>query len=164
MYKCVFTFVNNNFDYININNKKIDYIFSNKNYGDNCLVLNKKVYLIDCFNYFYKKNNYSDYIFISSKCSLKNNFDHLFKDEFFYLNYQDSFIYFLKYGKHLYKVFHLLEHRINSDNLINFLSDYYSSFQYKINKDLSGKFVFPKNKLIYNGLDEKFKNKRSKSI
>jgi hypothetical protein len=150
MCKCIFSFVNNQLDYNNIKKDRLDTIFSDKNYGENCLVLNKKIDIFDCFFYLYKNNNYDTYIFYTSKGNLKSKFDDLFFDENYYLNYYDNFIYFLKYNKNLYKIFELFDHNINSDNIINFLSDYYSSFDYKINENLDGKFAFPRNKLIYN--------------
>lgn len=150
MCNCIFTFVNNKKDYDSLKNKKITFLFSNKFYGQNCFVLDKAINFFDCFIHFYKENKFKNYIFFNSKGLLKCEPDTLFLDNNFYLNYYNENIYFLKYNFYLYKIYNLFESNIESHNLINFLSDYHSSFDYQINKNLFDKFIFPRRKILYN--------------
>lgn len=162
MYKCLFNFANNIEDYNKIN--KYYFLFSNKKYNEDCISLNRKVCLFDCFYYFYKKNiEFDYYIYFSKKSKILD--ENLFDDKNFYLDYYGDNILFLKYDKKIYKIFSLFEHNINENNFLNFLSDYYSSFNFIVNKNLGNKLVFPKNKLLYNSNNyEKFKYKTSKSL
>lgn len=162
MHKCLFDYVNNTAEYDII--KKCDFLFSNKKYGENCISLNRCVDLFDCFFYFYKNDlEFDTYIYVSKKAKFLD--ENLFGDEKFYIDYYGDDILFLKYNKKIYNIFSLFEHNINENNFLNFLSDYYSSFHFIVNKNLGNKLIFPKNKLLYNAnCHEKFKHKTSKGL
>jgi hypothetical protein len=151
MYNCVFSFANNFIDYKNLITNKIDFIFADKQYDKNCINLNKKVNLYDCF--FYLNNSsekYKYYLFFSPKGYPKQEIRSFFDNNELYLNYYKDSIYFLKYDYFLCKLFKLYENNLNDFIFLNFLSDYFSNFNHNINKSLFGKFVFPKNKFVYN--------------
>jgi hypothetical protein len=167
MYNCVFSFANNYIDFKSLITNKIDFIFTDKQYDKNCISLNKKVNLYDCFVYLNNENqNYKYYLFFSSKGYLKQKTINLFDNNELYLNYYRDYVYFLKYDYFLCKLFRLYENNLDDFVFLNFLSDYFSSFNHNINKSLFDKFVFPKNKFVYNAFvvgrqNEKFKYKKN---
>jgi hypothetical protein len=165
MYNCLFSFANNYTDYKNLKNKNIDFIFTNKNYGEKCIYLNKNISLFECFLYFKNYNKKFDfYLYFSSKSQLSQNINNILNDDQLYLNYYNDTIYFLKYDYNLYYLYELYKNDLDLV-FINFLSDYFSCFKHNINKSLFGKIIFPKNRFLYNAYSSRQKysklNKRS---
>jgi hypothetical protein len=162
----IFTYVNNVKDYNNVKSFKNLFIFySVKNIENNfgCF-LDKKIDLFDCFFYLYKnKKDFDNYVYFSSKCRLKNNYNY-FDDKKYYFNYSENNIYFLKFDKILFELFELFEHNTDDNNFINFLNDYFYSFGHEINNNNIHKFILPKNKMVYNTHNEKFKYQVNRRI
>lgn len=168
MSNCIFSFANNIVDYKNLISNKVDFIFTNKQYGENCIVLNKSLNLYDCFYYLNNYNKkYNFYLYFSSKGVFKKDVSLFFENNKLYLNYYRDTIYFLKYDYLFCELCKLCESNLDDFVFINFLSNYFSSFNHNINISLFGKFVFPKNKFVYNAFTprsftyEKFKNKKN---
>jgi hypothetical protein len=166
MCNCVFSFANNYLDYKNLINKNIDFIFTDKKYDDFCINLNKKINLYDCFIYLngYKKQ-YKYYLYFSSKGRQISDLSILLNNNNLYLNYYGDTIYLVKYDYFLFELYKLCKSNFDDFVFLNFLSDYFSSFNHNINKNLSDKFVFPKNKFVYNvfylgNKNEKLKHKK----
>ena len=159
---CVFTFVNNINDYNKLNIKDI-FIFTSF-YKNNCIFIDKKINLFDCFLYFRNKKQYNKYIYFSSKCNIiPYGLDSIFIDEKSYLNYFEENIYFLKFEKILYDFYEIFENNLNSENFINFLSDYFCSFEHEINNTFINKFILPKSKILYNKKDKLYEKLRYKT-
>lgn len=161
MSRISFSIANSFLDYEYIK-KYVDVVFCNKKYEEGCLIL-EDLNLFEVFKYFYIQSKNDYFCYINSKSSIYNEYNLLLNDNEIYLNYYNNYIYYLKYSKKLYCLFELFLNELNQNNFLSFLDNCFVCLGGKINCPLNNKVVYPKNKLIYNAVHEKFKNKSYKS-